>query len=57
MDRTLATCRFKTYRPILARQFVFVQLRRTRDIKFAVLDAWLMRQIADRQGHSALWEK
>jgi hypothetical protein len=39
MDRTLATCRYKTYRPILARQFVVVQLRRTRDRKFAVLDA------------------
>jgi len=38
LDRTLTTCRYKTYRPILARQFVFVQLRRTRDKKFAVLD-------------------
>jgi hypothetical protein len=36
--RTLTTCRYKTYRAILARQFVFVQLRRTRDIKFVVLD-------------------
>jgi hypothetical protein len=43
LDRTLTTCRYKTYRAILARQFVFVQLRRTRDKKFVVLDTWQTR--------------
>lgn len=45
MDRTLASCRYKTYRLILARQFIVVQLRRTRDRKFAVLDAPSLRRI------------
>jgi hypothetical protein len=45
LDRTLTMCRYKTYRPILARQFVFVQLRRTRDKKFVVLDTSQMRAI------------